>query len=155
MTKQPLTIREATQDDDDEIAQHLYHLMVELGASAQAMAPDWLYKTHIFIEKVRQDLHYQGFIAEMNDQVVGSVSCQILELYPILNLEYQKGYIWGLYVAPSHRRQGIATQLMQAAQHYLQSIGCTRAVLHASETGRGVYERLDYLDSNEMTLNLT
>ncbi|MEM7064926.1 MAG: hypothetical protein AAF572_17425 [Cyanobacteria bacterium P01_B01_bin.77] len=49
----------------------------------------------------------------------------------------------------------IATQFMQTAQRYLKSIGCTRAVLHASATGKLVYERLDYVDSNEMVLNLT
>lgn len=155
MENQFLTIRESTHVDDDEIAQHLHHLMLELGASAQAMAPDWLNKTRVFIEKVRQELHYQGFIAEINGQVVGSVSCQLLELYPILNLEYKKGYIWGLYVDPAHRRQGIAKQLMQRAQRYLKGIGCTRAVLHASETGKLVYRRLGYVDSNEMALELT
>lgn len=128
--------------------------MLELGVSAQAMAPDWLHKTHIFIEKVRQTLDYQGFIAEINGQVVGSVGCQILELYPILNLEYKKGYIWGLYVVLSHRRQNIATELMQSAQRYLKSIGCTRAVLHTSDTGRLVYKRLGYVESNEMALDL-
>ena len=155
MENQFFSIREATDDDDGAISQHLYHLMVELGSSAHAMAPDWRHKTDLFIEKVRQKLQYQGFMAEINGQVVGSVSCQILELYPILNLEYKKGYIWGLYVAPSHRRQGIATELMQVAQGYLKSIGCTRAVLHASETGKLVYQRLGYGDSNEMVLNLT
>ncbi|MGD1854158.1 MAG: GNAT family N-acetyltransferase [Leptolyngbyaceae cyanobacterium] len=155
MTDQSLTIRESTPADDDAIAQHLHHLMVELGSSAQAMAPDWLNKTRIFIEKVRQDLQYQGFIAEINGQVVGSVSCQILELYPILNPEYTKGYIWGLYVTPSHRRQNVATRLMDAAQRYLKSIGCTRAILHASETGKLVYKRLGYGDSNEMALDLS
>lgn len=53
MTHQSLTIRESTQADDDAIAQHLHHLMLELGSSAQAMAPDWLHKTHIFIELIR------------------------------------------------------------------------------------------------------
>lgn len=155
MNNPSLTIRASTQTDDDKIAQHLYDLMMELGASAQSMTPDWLQKTCLFLKKVRQDLHYQGFIAEVNGQVIGSVSCQILELYPILNLEYKKGYIWGLYVAPSHRRQGVATELMKAAQRYLKSIGCTRAVLHASDTGKLLYESLDYRESNEMALSLT
>ena len=154
MEKQSYIIRKATEQDDGEIAQHLHHIMLELGLAAQSMQPDWLNKTQLFIERARHELHYQGFIAEINGQILGSVSCQILELYPMLSLDYQKGYIWGLYVVPSHRRQGIATQLMQAATNYLQGIGCTKAVLHASEAGKLLYTRLGYTDSNEMALSL-
>ncbi len=155
MEQQTYIIREATEKDDVAIAQHLYHIMLELGLSAQSMQPDWLNKTQLFIKRARHELQYQGFVAEANGQVLGSVSCQILELYPMLSLAYQKGYIWGLYVVPSHRRQGMATQLMQATTNYLKRIGCTKAVLHASETGRLLYTRLGYIDSNEMALSLT
>ncbi|MEM1240934.1 MAG: GNAT family N-acetyltransferase [Cyanobacteria bacterium P01_H01_bin.26] len=148
-------IREATQDDDIEIAQHLHNIMLELGFSEKSMQSGWLEKTLEFLKRARHEIHYQGFMAEINGQVIGSVSCQILELYPMLSLDYQKGYIWGLYIALPYRRQGIATQLMQAAANYLKSIGCTKAVLHASETGKLLYSHLGYADSNEMVLNLT
>ena len=154
MEKQAYIIRKATEQDDVEIAQHLYYVMLELGLAAQSMQSDWLNKTQLFIERARHELQYQGFIAEANGQILGSVSCQILELYPMLSLDYQKGYIWGLYVIPSYRRQGLATQLMQATTNYLKQIGCTKAVLHASETGKLLYTRLGYVDSNEMALSL-
>ena len=68
--------------------------------------------------------------------------------------EYQKGYIWGVYVDPTYRRQGIATKLMKQAMIYLKEIGCTKAVLHASDTGKMLYSNLGYIESNEMVLNL-
>ena len=41
-----------------------------------------------------------------------------------------RGYIYRLGVHPSHRRQGIATALIQAAQHALSADGCDRTNLH-------------------------
>lgn len=67
---------------------------------------------------------------------------------------YQKGYVWGVYVEPDCRRQGIATALMSQAASYLKEIGCTQVVLHASETGKQLYASLGYKESNEMVLTL-
>ena len=37
---------------------------------------------------------------------------------------------------------------------YLKEIGCTTAVLHASEQGKLLYSRLGYVESNEMVVSL-
>lgn len=50
--------------------------------------------------------------------------------------------------------QGIAKALTAACASYLKSIGCNRAVLHASPAGRPVYEQLGFTASNEMRLDL-
>ncbi|MBE7383627.1 MAG: GNAT family N-acetyltransferase [Leptolyngbya sp. SIO1E4] len=154
MPESNLLIREATEDDAPIIAEHLCQIAFELGVSQGSIREDWLDKTLQFIERARRELQYQGFVAEANGQIVGSASCQILELYPMLSRDYQKGYIWGVYVEPAYRRTGIATKLMTKAKYYLQEIGCTKAVLHASETGKLLYSRLGYITSNEMVLNL-
>ena len=154
MEDNTLTIREALKRDDIVIAEHLHHLVLELGATRESMGQDWLDKTLKFMDRARHELQYKGFIAEVKGQVVGSTSCQILELYPMVSQGYQKGYIWGVYVDLSYRRQGIATKLMNQARGYLTEIGCTKAVLHASEQGKLLYTRLGYAESNEMVLSL-
>jgi ribosomal protein S18 acetylase RimI-like enzyme len=154
MTEKILTIREAVKSDEIVIAEHLCHIALELGVSPNSIRQDWLEKTVQFIERARQELRYKGFIAEINDEIIGSASCQILELYPMVSEEYQKGYIWGVYVDLAYRRQGVATKLMKQAMIYLKEIGCTKAVLHASETGKFLYSSLGYVESNEMVLSL-
>jgi ribosomal protein S18 acetylase RimI-like enzyme len=149
-----LTIREATPADEGIIAEHLCLIAVEFGLPAASIRQDGLEQTLKFIARARQDLQYKGFIAEVNNKVIGSASCQVLELYPMVSRDYQKGYIWGLYVHTTHRRQGIATALIQAAMAHLKAIGCTKAVLHASDTGRLLYAKLGYSESNEMVLDL-
>ncbi|EKV00003.1 acetyltransferase [Leptolyngbya sp. PCC 7375] len=154
MPEKTLTIREAVKSDDVIIAKHLCQLALELGVTSDSIRHDWLEKTTRFIKRARDELCYRGFMAEINGQVIGSASCQILELYPMVSEAYQKGYIWGLYVEPNYRRQGVATKLMDQSVIYLKDIGCTKAVLHASDTGKLLYSGLGYVESNEMVLNL-
>lgn len=154
MTEKILTIREAIKSDEIVIAEHLCNIALELGVSPNSIRQDWLEKTVQFIARARQELRYKGFIAEIDDKIIGSASCQILELYPMVSEEYQKGYIWGVYVDPAYRRQGIATKLMKQSIIYLKEIGCTKAVLHASETGKLLYSSLGYVESNEMVFSL-
>lgn len=143
-------VREAVKGDDFVIAKYLCHIALELGLPSDSIRQDWLSRTTNFINHARQNLAYQGFIAELNGRIVGSASCQRLELYPMISDQHQKGYIWGVYVEPTYRRQGIASELMQKATDYLKSIGCTQVVLHTSDHGRSLYSNLGYMESNEM-----
>jgi len=154
MTKRILTIREVIKHDEAIIAEHLCQIVCELGFPPNSIRQDWLEKTIQFIDYAHRELRYKGFVAELNDKIIGSASCQILELYPMVSDQYQKGYIWGVYVEPSYRRQGVATKLMHKAMIYLKEIGCTKAVLHASEQGKLLYSGLGYTESNEMVVSL-
>jgi ribosomal protein S18 acetylase RimI-like enzyme len=105
----------------------------------------------------RQELGYKAFVAEIDGIVVGSVGCQLFAgLYPhILTDQYRKyGYIWGVYVEPPYRAQGLGKKLTSRAQEYLKSLACTRVILHASPSGKPVYSSLGFSESNEMRLDL-
>ena len=51
--------------------------------------------------------------------------------------------------------QGIGRQLTQEAIEYLQSIKCTRVVLHASAKGKAVYQSLGFVNNNEMKFDIS
>jgi GNAT superfamily N-acetyltransferase len=155
--QQQITIREATSQEDSLIAKHFYQMWRDIGVPDDAINPNWLEMTLQFIEQARRDLFYKAFVAEVDSAVVGSASCQLYSgLYPnVLIPEYRKyGYIWGVYVEPSYRKQGIAKQLTSATVNYLKAVGCTRAVLNASPLGKPVYETLGFSSSNAMQLDL-
>ncbi|MEM6452328.1 MAG: GNAT family N-acetyltransferase [Cyanobacteria bacterium P01_D01_bin.105] len=149
-----LTIREANSNDERVVARHLRSIFSELDFPEESIKKDWLERTSRFIDRAHQELSYRCFVAEIQGKIIGSASCQILELYPMISNAYQKGYIWGVYVEPAYRRQGIATTLMSQASSYLKEIGCTQVVLHASEVGKQLYASLGYQESNEMVLTL-
>jgi ribosomal protein S18 acetylase RimI-like enzyme len=155
VTQRLITIREATTQEDLLIAQHSYQMWQDIGVPEDAIKPDWCDATLEFIEQARRDLFYKGFIAEVDDVIIGSASCQIFAgLYPnIFQPEYRKtGYIWGIYVEPSYRRQGIAKQLTSIAVEYLKAIACTQVVLNASPAGKPVYSNLGFSEGNQMVL---
>lgn len=158
MLVQPIVhVRQSTPPEDPQIAKHFYEMWQDLDVPAEAIEPDWLNISLQYIQQARRDLHYQAFVAEADGQIVGSASCQIFAgLYPLILKAEQRqyGYIWGVYVELAYRKQGIATQLTQRTIEYLRSIGCTRAVLNASPVGKPVYDRLGFIASNAMHLDL-
>ena len=152
-----IKIREANKEEDSLIARHFYQLWRDNDVPPQSIQDDWLEITLQFIESARQELCYKAFVAEIDGEVVGSAGCQLFGgLYPhALAEEYRKyGYIWGVYVEPPFRGQGIAKKLTAMTVDYLKSLGCTQAILHASPSGKPVYSSLGFSQSNEMRLNL-
>ena len=156
-TQFTVDIRVATPTEDTVIAAHFYQMWRDNSVPIGAITPDWQSKIQQYLDEARRSLGYQAFVAQVNDQIVGSVGCQrFAGLYPnILKASYrQDGYIWGVYVEPDFRSQGIATRLTDQALAYLHSIECTHAVLNASPSGRPVYSRLGFADSNVMRRSL-
>ncbi len=153
-----IKIRETTPKEDSIIAEHFYQMWLDIGAPEKFIKSNHRNMTLDFIKQARQNLFYKGFVAEEDNLIVGSASCQLFTgLYSlILEEEYRKyGYIWGVYVEPSYRRKGIAKQLTNATVEHLKSINCTKAILNASPAGKPVYENLGFSPSNAMQLDLT
>ncbi len=156
-TEPVINTREASPDEDSLIAEHFYQLWRDNDVPAHSIQSDWLEITLQFISRARQELCYKAFVAEVGEVVVGSASCQLFAgLYPhVLEEHYRKyGYIWGVYVEPPYRGKGIAKNLTLVAIAHLKSLGCTRAILHASPLGKPVYDSLGFSASNEMRLDL-
>ncbi|WP_369426838.1 GNAT family N-acetyltransferase [Waterburya agarophytonicola] len=152
-----LSINPATHLDDSSIAQHFYQLWLDNDISKDSIDDLWLERTLEFIAKARKELSFQAFMATIDRQVVGSVSCQLFAgLYPSpFKSSFRKyGYIWNVFVESSYRRQGIASQLTTTAIEYLRSLDCTHAILHASPHGKSVYQQLGFVPKNEMILQL-
>ena len=62
--------------------------------------------------------------------------------------------VLNVYVEPAWRRRGVAEALMRAVLNALAVRGIRRIVLHASDDGRRLYERLGFVPTNEMRLIL-
>jgi ribosomal protein S18 acetylase RimI-like enzyme len=58
--------------------------------------------------------------------------------------------VLNVYVDPVWRRRGVAKALMRTLLDALSERGIGRIVLHASDEGRGLYERLGFVATNEM-----
>lgn len=153
-----INIREAISQEDSIIAEHFYQLWLDIGVEKNSIKSNYRDIILKFIKQARQNLFHKSFVAEIDNVIVGSASCQIYTgLYPnVLTEEYRKyGYIWGVYVESSYRKKGIGKKLTNATAEYLKTIGCTKAILNASPAGKPIYESLGFSPSNGMQLDLT
>jgi ribosomal protein S18 acetylase RimI-like enzyme len=152
-------IREGGPGEDALIAEHFRQMWRDNGISEDRICKTWKEDVLAFVSSARQALQYRAFIAELDrGQIVGSASCQLFAgLYPnILESKQRKyGYVWGVYVQPDCRQRGIATALTRATLDHLRAIACTHALLHASPSGRPVYDALAFQATNEMRLDLS
>jgi GNAT superfamily N-acetyltransferase len=63
-------------------------------------------------------------------------------------------YVHSVYTEPDHRRLGLARRILTTMIDDCRANGWPRLSLHASETGRGLYEDLGFTPTNEMRLVL-
>lgn len=64
-------------------------------------------------------------------------------------------YLLSMYTESGHRGRGLATRIVQEAIRWSRSQGYARLVLHASDEGRGVYEKLGFMRTWEMRYRLS
>ena len=88
---------------------------------------------------------------------MGGACCHLVErAYPAFRVADARvvGYLWGVYVEPSSRGRGLGAALVRACLGHLSARGCGRALLHAGEQSRPLYERLGFERTDELSLVL-
>ncbi|MGG6239512.1 GNAT family N-acetyltransferase [Nodosilinea sp. AN01ver1] len=153
-----VTFRASKASENGAIAQHFYAMWRDLGVPADGIQPDWQDIALEFVVTARQTLDYQAFVAEVDGTIIGSAGGQRFSgLYPpiLSTAQRQYGYIWGVYVEPAYRQQGVATRLTQLVVKHLTNLGCTKVVLNAAPQARSLYTSLGFCESNLMELDLT
>lgn len=152
-----INIRPAGPDDRHALAEAFYSMWIDNSMKEDDFIPDWKEKTLAFMADAEHHSQGRAFVASADGVFAGGAQCLVSrKLYPqALKPDVRKdGYIWGVYVNLAYRRTGLATKLTDACIAYLRDIGCTRAVLHASPTGKPVYAALGFHETNEMRLEL-
>jgi GNAT superfamily N-acetyltransferase len=101
---------------------------------------------------------YVGWLATPADQpemVVGGAGVQLQPILPRpVNAstvgEGRQGTVVNVFTEPQWRRRGIAGLLMKEIITWSKDEHLDRLLLHASDEGRSVYERLGFIAGNEM-----
>jgi ribosomal protein S18 acetylase RimI-like enzyme len=151
-----ITIRPFTLEQVDTIVRQRSAMFIDMGRDPQAtrlnepIVREWLLR-HMAAGT------YLGFEAVGVDGTsAGGVGLAILDMLPPPGiLHTRRGYVYNVYVEPDFRRQGIASLLIQQCLAQCRHMGIGLVSLHASDEGRGVYEKLGFTPTNEMRLILT
>ena len=110
-----------------------------------------------WLERRLADGRYFGFVVGDGDLPVASVGLMVIDWppHPLHPDDERRGYILNMFVAPTHRRQGLARRLMELADERFRELGVSLIVLHATEKGRKLYRTLGWSETSEMVKRLT
>lgn len=156
------TVRPAGPQDAAAIALHRGQMFVDMGsltpegaAAQQDLWTGWLGNAIAAGE-------YVAFLAQHADpaqhtgQVVAGVGLMFHPKIPTLqDPALHRAHVLNMYVAPGHRRQGLAEALMHAALQEARRRGLRSVNLNAAPMGRGLYQRLGFVDSTSPEMRLT
>ena len=160
MADKALRIRKAHEAEFSVVMEFYRRHWLDQGVGAQDLAADWRRRTSAFLEEARAGGALTAFLAtdSSEDEPVGCACCHLLvEAFPEVRDRYvgPKGYIWGVYVAPRYRGTGTGSSLVSACIDELGLRGCRRVLLHAAPRSRGLYERLGFEPTDELSLDLS
>jgi GNAT superfamily N-acetyltransferase len=145
------TIRRAAGPDMATIARHRRAMFEDLGATTDLDAVERAFAAWL---PARLDATYFHWLADHEGDAIASAGILLLDWPPSpRDPRGGLGFVYNVYVAPVHRRRGLARALMLALHEWAQARGLGAVALHASEHGRPLYEALGYLPTNEMRID--
>jgi ribosomal protein S18 acetylase RimI-like enzyme len=88
---------------------------------------------------------WKGFMyLEPEGCFVGELDGEVVATATAINYAGRFGWIGMIIVDPIHRRQGIATRMMEQTISYLESCPCSCLKLDATDAGAKVYEKIGF-----------
>ena len=153
-----LLIREAGVDDIPVLARHRAAMFRDMGSIRPELEAPLIAATASYLSSALPRGDYLGWIAQAPEGVaaIGGAGVQLRPLVPRPlpagdGLELgPEAIVLSVYVEPAWRRRGVGEALMQTLLAALTHKNINRIVLHASPDGRNLYERLGFVQTNEM-----
>ena len=151
-------IRRATLQDVDVIAWHRARMFQDMGDVSDDAFEILRAKARLRLTEWLESGDYIGWLATPADKretVVGGAGVQLQSILPRpLDAstigEGPQGTIVNVFTEPQWRRRGIAGLLMKEIITWSKDEHLDRLLLHASDEGRSLYERLGFIAGNEM-----
>jgi ribosomal protein S18 acetylase RimI-like enzyme len=155
-------VRAAVIADIPVLAHHRAAMFHDMGTLPSQQIGALESATTSYLREAMPRGEYLAWVAQARDTepvIVGGAGVQLRTILPRPrpgsdNLELgPEAIVLNVYVEPSWRRRGIADALMHALLQELAQRNVRRIVLHASDDGRRLYERLGFVATNEMRLD--
>ena len=155
-------VRLAAAIDIPLLARHRAAMFRDMGKLASQQEEALERATALYLRDALPRGEYLGWVAEVMGTPPTAIAGAGVQLRPILPRPRSDGgdlelgpeaIVLNVYVEPAWRRRGVADALMRAVLDALAARGIRRIVLHASDDGRRLYERLGFVPTNEMRLS--
>lgn len=147
--------RTAQSCEMPEMASFWLAMFEEIGPNPERdFRRDWRDAFVRYFERRIQAGEAAYFVAADNGKLVGSAAGILSDGYPTEIHGVVHGYVLGVYVLPAYRGRGIATKLTELTIDFLRRLKVASIRLHASPFGKSIYERVGFIQTNEMKLEL-
>jgi len=154
-----VVIRRGSLADVDALARHRAEMFRDMGAlSDEAYAP-LVEATRAWYGRAIPAGEYVAWVAHPEGrpgEIVAGAGMQLRDLIPRPSrdggylVQGRQGLIVNVFTERPWRRRGIAEALMRELLAWARENGVESLVLHASDEGRPLYERLGFVSTNEM-----
>jgi GNAT superfamily N-acetyltransferase len=155
-------IRRAAIADADVIARHRARMFYDMGDIPNELFEEFQERSRAHLCEMFERGEYVGWLASPPDslgEIVGGAGVQLRRVspHPSTGPNGERGIAEGrhaivinVFTEPEWRRRGAAALLMQQIIDWARTEKIDRLVLHASDDGRALYERLGFVPTNEM-----
>jgi GNAT superfamily N-acetyltransferase len=132
----------------------------DMGRLPKELYQQLIEQTVRFLETAIPRDEYLGWLAAPADapgKIIAGAGVQLRRTLPHPTHEGERrlvsgrqGIVLNVYTEREWRKQGLARRLMEEVLKWARSSGLETLVLHASGEGRPLYERLGFVQTNEM-----
>jgi GNAT superfamily N-acetyltransferase len=152
-------IRRATQADAPVLARHRAGMFRDMGELPDELQDTLVQASTAYFARAIPEGSYVAWVAHKPDapaEIVGGAGLQLRELLPRPHrartrlMRGPQALILNVFTERRWRRRGVAEALMRELLKWCRENGVESVVLHASQEGRPLYEKLGFTPTNEM-----
>jgi len=153
---QTFEIRPATIGDSEIIAAQRRAMFFEMGYRDQAVLDAMIVAFRPWLlRKMEAGEYLAWLVTRVDGSVAAGLGLWLMDWPPhMVGPGSPRGNILNVYTDPDSRRQGLARRLMEVALEWCRANRIRAVILHSSNEGRPLYEKLGFRPTNEMRLTL-
>jgi GNAT superfamily N-acetyltransferase len=154
MSKSEVTIREAGPGDLETILHHRRSMFRDMGEGSAEELDRMVDVARPWLERASADGSYHHWLAINRSGQVAGGGGVLLSPWPANPKDActERAVILNVYTESEFRRRGVARLIMQVILEWVRAYGLRAVNLHASNEGRALYEKLGFVQTNEMRL---
>ena len=150
------TVRQASTADLDTLVFHRRAMFSDMGYSDAAALDSMAAKFRPWLSARMNSGDYLAWLVSgPNGSVAAGAGLWLMDWPPhMIGTGTRRGNIVNVYTNEHYRRLGLARELMTVVLAWCRDNGTDTVILHASSSGRRLYESLGFQATNEMRLSL-
>jgi GNAT superfamily N-acetyltransferase len=141
--------------DLETILHHRREMFAEMGHGDEGALDAMVSSARSFIEGALRDGSYRAWLVEADGRVVSGGGVAIVAYQPTPRDPLpRRAFVLNMYTEPAYCRQGLAREVLETIIAWSRREGLRAVLLHASNAGRPLYQKLGFEPTNEMRLLL-